>query len=100
MAISKREQFRDLILDLMKSKCTDTSRLLSEKMDRPLSVLKWLKVGFHLALCEYCREYKTQLQTLRQLTKGLEKEAPNMETQGSMKSESKEKLKQIIEKNN
>jgi hypothetical protein len=69
-------------------------------MDRPISALKWLKVGFHLSLCEYCREYKIQLKTLRQLTQGLEKNAPGMETQGLMKSESKEKLNQIIEKNN
>jgi hypothetical protein len=68
-------------------------------MDRPISSVKWLQIGFHLSLCEYCREYKTQLQTLRQLTQGLEKAAPNMKTQGSLKSDAKEKLKQIIDKN-
>jgi hypothetical protein len=99
MTKSKRQQFRDMILDLMKSKCTDTSRRISENMDRSVSSLEWLKIGFHLALCEHCREYKTQLKTLRHLTHGLEKEAPSMETQGFMKTESKEKLKQIIEKN-
>ncbi len=99
MAKSKREQVRDLILGLMRSKCTDTCKLISEDMDVPNSMWKWLKVGFHLALCEYCREYKTQLHTLRKLTHGLEKEAPNMEAQGFMKSKSKEKLEQIIEKN-
>ena len=84
----------------MRSKCTDTSKLISENMDRPVSSLKWLKIGFHLSLCEYCREYKTQLKTLRQLTQGLEKAAPKMETQSSMKPDAKEKLKQIIDKNN
>ncbi len=100
MSKSKKGQLRDLILDLMRSKCSDTSKLISENMDQPVSALKWLKIGFHLSLCEYCREYKTQLKTLRQLTQGLEKAAPNMETQGLIKSESKEKLKQIIDKNN
>ena len=99
MSKSKKGPLRDLILNLMRSRCTDTSRLISENMDRPISSMKWLQIGFHLSLCEYCREYKTQLKTLRQLTQGLEKAAPNMETQGSMKSESKEILQQIIEKN-
>ena len=84
----------------MKSKCTDTTRLISEDMDRPRTASRWLKVGFHLALCEYCQEYKTQLETLRKLTQDLENEVPSMEAQGEMKQESKEKLRQIIEESN
>ncbi len=100
MTESKREQIRDIILNLTRSKCADTSRFISENMDRQPSPLKWLKVGFHLALCEYCREYKTQLKTLRRLTQDLEKEGANMEAQAFMKPESKERLKQIIAKKN
>lgn len=100
MANTKARIFKDKILDLMKSKCTDTTRFISEGMDRPKTASRWLKIGFHLALCEYCQEYKTQLETLRKLTQDLESEAPSMENQGNMKEESKEKLKQIIEKNN
>jgi len=96
MTKSKREKFRDLIFYLMKSKCTDTSRRISENLDRPASTLMWLKIGFHLALCEHCREYKTQLKTLRHLTQSLEKEAPSMETQGFMKKDSKERMKQLL----
>ncbi len=91
----KRKLF-DSILDLMKSNCTDTSKRISENMDRSISASTWLKIGFHLALCEHCREYKTQLKTLRHLTQTLEKEAPNMETQGRMKTESKERMKQLL----
>lgn len=96
MPDSLREKLRDFTLDLMRSKCTDTSRRLSEDMDRSISGLKWLKIGFHLALCEHCREYKTQLKTLRHLTQSLEKEAPDMETQGSLKTDSKERMKQLL----
>lgn len=98
MAKSTKRRINDLILNLVKSTCIDTTKFISENMDRPKSASNWLKVGFHLALCEYCQEYKTQLETLRKLTKGLEKEVPKMENLGSMQSESREKLKQIIEK--
>lgn len=100
MTESKKRVFKDKILDLMKSKCTDTTRFISEDMDRPRTVSRWLRIGFHLALCEYCQEYKIQLETLRKLTRGLENEAPGMEIQDKMKPESKEKLKQLIERNN
>lgn len=100
MAKTKARIFKDKILDLMKSRCADTSRLISEDMDRPKTASRWVRIGFHLALCEYCQEYKTQLETLRKLTQDLENEAPNMETQGNLKLKSKEKLKQIIEENN
>lgn len=99
MTKSKKRILKDKILDIMKSKCTDTTRLISEDMDRPRTALRWLKVGFHLALCEYCQEYKTQLETLRKLTQGLEIEVPSMDIQGEMKLESKEKLRQMIERN-
>jgi len=65
-------------------------------MDRSVSALKWLKVGFHLALCEHCREYKIQLKTLRYLTQILEKDAPSMETQGCMKTDFKERMKRFF----
>jgi predicted anti-sigma-YlaC factor YlaD len=96
MPNSLKEKLRDSILDLMKSRCTDTSKHISENMDGSISASKWLKIGFHLAICEHCREYKTQLKTLRHLTQSLEKEAPDMETQGRMKTDSKERMKQLL----
>jgi hypothetical protein len=93
-----KKKIRDFTLGLIKSNCIDTSKRLSENMDRSISSFKWLKMGFHLALCEHCREYKTQLKTLRYLTQSLEKEMPGMETQSCMKTDSKERLKQLLKK--
>ena len=77
MPESLKEKLRDFILDLTLSKCNDTTELISESMDYPISTYKRWRVGFHLALCEYCREYKNQLETLRQLAQGLERETPD-----------------------
>jgi predicted anti-sigma-YlaC factor YlaD len=100
LAVSLREKLRDVILDLTLSKCKDTTELISENMDHNISVFKRWRMGFHLALCEYCREYKAQLETLRQMALGLDKESPNLAPQASLKPDSKEKLQQIIEENN
>ncbi len=97
MAVSLIEKLRNVILDLALSKCNDTTELISENMDHTISVFKRWRMGFHLALCKYCREYKAQLETLRQMALGLDKEVPDM---SSLKPDSKERMKQIIEKNN
>ena len=100
MAVSLREKLRDVILNLALSKCKDTTELISENMDHDLSVFKRWRMGFHLALCKYCRKYKAQLETLRQMTRGLGKEVPGTDSHASLKPDSKERMKQIIEKNN
>ncbi len=100
MAVSLIAKLRDVILNLALSKCNDTTELISENMDHNISVFKRWRMGFHLALCEYCREYKAQLETLRQMTLGLDQEAPNLTAQTSLKADSKERIKKEIEKNN
>ena len=100
MPVSLREKLRDVILNLTLSKCKDTTEFISENMDHNISVFKRWRMGFHLALCKYCRKYKAQLETLRQMTLGLDKEVPGADSHASLKSDSKEKMKQIIEKNN
>ncbi len=100
MAVSFIEKLRDVVLDLTLSKCKDTTELISENMDHTISVFKRWRMGFHLALCKYCREYKAQLETLRQMALGLEKAVPDRAPQASLKPDSKERMKQIIEKNN
>ena len=101
MAVSLKEKLRDVILDLMVSKCKDTTELISENMDRDISVFKRWRMGFHVALCKYCRKYKAQLETLRKMTRGLDEEAADTNPQvSSLKSDSKERMKKKIEKNN
>ncbi len=100
MAVSFIEKLRDVILDLTLSKCKDTTELVSENMDHNLPVFKRWRMGFHLVLCKYCRKYRAQLETLRKMTRGLDKEVSDTAPEASLKPDSKERMKQIIEKNN
>jgi len=100
MAVSLIEKLRDIVLDLTLSKCKDTTELISENMDHNISVFKRWRMGFHLALCNYCRNYRAQLATLRKMALSMDKEVPDTSSQAFLKPDTKERMKQIIEKNN
>ena len=92
-----KEKVRDFILDLTRSTCKDTTALISEMMDHNVSLTRRWRIKFHVTLCEYCRYYQAQLETLRNLSQGLEKKAPDMESQGSLKEDAKVMMKKLID---
>ncbi|WP_432723830.1 zf-HC2 domain-containing protein [Jeongeupia wiesaeckerbachi] len=63
--------------------CKTVSKLLSDALDRPLAPQEWLVVHAHLPMCSGCRNFRRQLQTLRQagdrLRDGQTSEAPSAE---------------------
>ena len=79
------------------STCKDSTGLVSEMMDHRVSIIKHWKVKFHLSICEFCRHYKEQLETLRGLTQKLEKDTPEMEDQGTLKAFAKERMKRLLD---
>lgn len=49
----------------MKLSCREASRLISLRMDRPLSPLEQARLAVHLWLCNNCRNFSDQLVQLR-----------------------------------
>ena len=49
----------------MKLSCKEASRLLSQSMDRQLSLGEQARLRLHLALCDACRNFNRQLKQLR-----------------------------------
>ena len=49
----------------MKLSCKEASRLLSQSMDRELSVGEQARLRLHLTLCDACRNFNRQLNQLR-----------------------------------
>lgn len=49
--------------------CQDTAQLLSDSMDRRLSLYTGLRIYMHLRICRLCQAYKRQLQLLRDLVR-------------------------------
>jgi predicted anti-sigma-YlaC factor YlaD len=46
-------------------KCKHITRLLSDALDRPLTVGEWVAVRLHLPTCSGCRNYRKQIGLLR-----------------------------------
>ena len=59
------------VMRLTHTTCKDTSSVISEMMDHPVSPAKYWRTKIHLAMCGVCRYYKTQLETLTRLTNEL-----------------------------
>ena len=99
MSDSIREKMRDCFLDFFRSNCKDTTPLVSEAMDHRLSIIKQWKVKFHLALCEFCRHYKDQLETVRNLAQGLKKGEPEIDDESPLKPSARERMKKLLDEN-
>lgn len=99
MADSLREKLRDSVLNFFASNCKDTTQIVSESMDRRVSIAKQCKIKFHLALCEFCRYYKEQLETIRDLARGLKKEGSEVDPESQLNASARERMKNLLNDN-
>ena len=81
---------------LMCITCKDTSPVISEMMDHPVSPVKYWRAKIHLAICGVCRYYKTQLEILTRLPDELSSENSPAEIDFSLRPESKPPMKKAI----
>lgn len=51
--------------------CKETSQLLSQSLDRQLTLRERFALQFHLMLCKYCKRFSQQLQIIRVSVKAL-----------------------------
>ena len=51
--------------------CKDASRVVSQSLDRPISVRERLALGFHLMICKFCRRFARQLSQISAAIHGL-----------------------------
>ncbi|HGO6142946.1 TPA: zf-HC2 domain-containing protein, partial [Burkholderia cepacia] len=54
---------------MLPGKCTDVTRLLSDALDRHLTLHERLQVRVHLPTCSGCRAYRGQIALLRTAAK-------------------------------
>ncbi len=88
-----------LLLSIFKMTCKDVYPLISQEMDRPLSLGGKIRLKMHLAICGLCEIYRKQLQVLRNLAQRLSKEDTEAIKIAALKPETKEKLKNYIKEN-
>ncbi|HXE38205.1 MAG TPA: zf-HC2 domain-containing protein [Azonexus sp.] len=49
--------------------CKEVTRLLSEGQDRPLGLAEKMQLEMHLAICNGCKNFKSQMSFLREACK-------------------------------
>ena len=86
----------NLTMQLMHITCRDTSSVISEMVDRPVSLTKCWRAKIHLAMCDICRYYKTQLEILTRLTGELSSEKSIAKTDVTLSPESKPLMKNVL----
>ncbi|MCA8273431.1 zf-HC2 domain-containing protein [Burkholderia sp. AU30280] len=59
---------------MLPGKCTDVTRLLSDALDRHLTLHERLQVRIHLPTCSGCRAYRGQITLLRTAAKAAGRE--------------------------
>ena len=77
--------------------CRDTSRLVSESMDRRLPFFKRLLVRVHLLKCKYCRRFEQQLRHIRTLSRHLgENPEPLDDPSIALTDEARERIRESV----
>jgi len=81
----------------LKMSCADTSPLISERMDHSLPLMKRLRVGIHLAMCEVCRYYENQLKVLRKLAQHLGREENATPGEARLSPQARDKIQKRLD---
>ena len=76
--------------------CKQTSQLISQSLDRKLSLRERFALKFHLLICNACKHFNQQLLAMRTSFKKLNASIEN-DTNIQMPSETKQRLLKSIE---
>ena len=76
--------------------CRQSSQIISESLDRKLTLRERFALKFHLFICNACKHFNQQLITLRLTFKKLNADIEN-DTNIQMPSETKKRLLKSIE---
>jgi len=60
--------------------CHDATRLMSEAQDRPLKLSERISLKMHVMMCSGCNNFKSQMGTLRMMTRSYSKNKNDSES--------------------
>lgn len=76
--------------------CKNASQLISQSLDRRLSLRERSALRLHLLICKYCLRFNQQLRTLRTALRKMESNIEN-DPSIALPSDSKARIAQTIE---
>jgi hypothetical protein len=78
--------------------CKDASKIISQSLDRKLTMGERFNLKLHLLICKYCKYFSQQLQTLRVAVKANVYAVENDNTI-EMSAEAKNRIAAMVETN-
>jgi hypothetical protein len=78
--------------------CERASKLISQSMDRSLTLRERWALRFHLVLCVYCRRYRRQLQLIRDaMRRVMEIERPVSAGGDALSPEARQRIAEVLQ---
>ena len=77
--------------------CKETSRLVSESMDRQLPIFKRLMLWVHLRMCKYCQRFAQQLALLNAISRHIDQHLETFEPPVSLSDEARERIQRALQ---
>jgi predicted anti-sigma-YlaC factor YlaD len=74
--------------------CKDISKLVSESVDRELSLRERMGMRMHWVMCSLCRAYQRQVLQLRAILKGAAQ--PNAPVEQLLPEEARQRIKRAL----
>lgn len=77
-------------------RCRDVSRLVSQSMDRKITLQERLGIRMHLMMCHLCRRHKRQMEFIRDLMAAYRRHLEQNPAGEQLSTEAKLRMKQIL----
>ena len=81
---------------LMMPNCRETSRLVSESMDRRLPVFKRMLVWLHLRMCKYCHRFERQLLKIREISRHINHHIDHLDSAVTLPDEARKRIRAAL----
>ena len=90
------------MLNRLMLSCKEASRLISEELDRKLSLYERVMLKMHLAMCSVCKHVQRQLEALSKVisSKAQSQETSSFSEGPSLSESSKEHMKSLLHEKN
>lgn len=83
------------LISALTPKCTEVTRILSQGMDRHLSLKTRLQLRIHYLMCSFCKRYGKQLQYMRLVAREFPEKASEVSS-AKLSDETKAGLKEKL----
>ena len=77
--------------------CQDLARVMSQSLERPLTLRERVTLRFHFLICDYCVSYLSQLRTMRTVSRARGAREPDEPSSGPpLSDEARERIKRAL----